>query len=153
MVPSITQVSECSNKNSWHMEMQRCSVLVLQNMGGTVFVFWSESVIVFKTENLLWNAFEKVWHLQKGQSLNTSQPFQLTMPLLRKPIKGCLPAIEPLWVEQSQVWERKMQGGHRATWEHMLLPPLSDIAKHCLLTCFVWLSSHLGCDITMVKCA
>lgn len=49
------------------VEKQRCSVLALSTMGGTLSVFWSDTVIVFKTENALWNAIEKAWHLQKGQ--------------------------------------------------------------------------------------
>ena len=65
---------------------------------------------------------------------------QPTMPLLRKPIKHCLHATEPLWAERGySLGERWQRGGQRAPWEHSCcLPPLSDVVNW-LLTCRGWL--------------
>lgn len=97
---TIIQVSESLTRIS-DIKRQRCSVLALSNMGGAVSVFRSDPEVVFKIEDFLWNAIEQVWHLPKGQSVSTRQPFQSTMPLLSKPIKGCLHTIEPCKHSQS----------------------------------------------------
>lgn len=49
---TIIQVSESLTSIS-DIERQRCSVLALSNMGGAVSIFWSDSVVVFKTEDFL----------------------------------------------------------------------------------------------------
>lgn len=57
---SVTQKQRC-NVEHWAIWVVLC-------------LFWSDAVIVSKTENFLRNSIEKVWHLQKGQSVNTAFP-------------------------------------------------------------------------------
>lgn len=76
------------------VEKQRCSVLSLSSMDGTLYSGQIQQLCLkqkMSSEMLL----RKPDICKKG-SVNASQPFQSTKPLLRKPIKGYLHTIEPL---------------------------------------------------------